>query len=216
MKTALRIGGNKNNLLLLSVLILFGMVGFRMLYSDTVSYIFLMWNTFLASVPFAISEFMRNNKLSKFQNVFTALVCILFLPNALYLISDFEHLRERPPVPFFFDILLMFYAALIGLLLNILALRNLQLVIGRYFKTSFTHVLIASIILLSGFGVYLGRYLRWNSWDIVTHPKALLMECVYHSMHPNLFTYTWSVSIGYAFVLGFGYLFFTKMSQYEN
>ena len=207
---------NKNNLLLLAVLILFGMVGFRMIYSDTVSYIFLLWNTFLASVPFAISEIIAKNKLSKLQNVITVIICVLFLPNALYLISDFEHLHERPPVPFFFDILLMFYAALIGLLLNILALRNLQQVMSRYFRPRITGVLVASIILLSGFGVYLGRYLRWNSWDILTHPKSLLVECVYHTVHPNLFTYTWSVSIGYAFVLGFGYLFFIKSMDYEG
>jgi uncharacterized membrane protein len=207
---------NKNNLLLVSVLILFGMIGFRMLYSDTVSYTFLLWNTFLASIPYALSEVMASNKLSKFKNFAIALVCILFLPNALYLISDFEHLRERPPVPFFFDILLMFYAALIGLLLNIFALRNLRTVFRRYCKPRFSDFIIASIILLSGFGVYLGRYLRWNSWDLITHPKALLTECFYHSVHPNLFTYTWSVSIGYAFVLGFGYLFFVKSMDYEG
>lgn len=207
---------NKNTLLLLSILILFGMVGFRILYSDKVSYIFILWNTFLASVPYVISEFMETKKHSKWQNLFLGFVCILFLPNALYLISDFEHLRERPPVPFFYDILLMFYASLIGLLLNILALRNLQHVIARYLKPRITQSFIALIILLSGFGVYLGRYLRWNSWDIITHPKALIIECIYHTVHPNLFTYTWSVSIGYAFVLGFGYLFFIKSMDYEG
>jgi uncharacterized membrane protein len=204
---------NKNNLLFAAVLVLFALVGFRMLYSGAVSYIFLLWNTFLASVPFALSEIMAKHNFSKFKNVLIGLACILFLPNALYLISDFEHLHERPGVPFFFDILLMFYAALIGLLLNVSALKNLQNVLARYFETRSTNVLICAIILLSGFGVYLGRYLRWNSWDLLTRPKPLLIECFYHSLHPNLFTYTWSVSIGYAFVLGFGYLFFTKMIQ---
>jgi len=207
---------NKNNLLLLSILILFTMVGFRMLYSGTVSYIFLLWNTFLACVPFALSEIMTKHKLSKYKNFGIASLCILFLPNALYLISDFEHLHPRSGVPFFFDILLMFYAALIGLLLNVLALKNLKLVFLRYFKPKTTSVFISLIILLSGFGVYLGRYLRWNSWDLLTRPKPLLIECIYHTIHPNLFTYTWSVSIGYAFVLGFGYLFFTKLSQHEK
>lgn len=206
---------NKKQLLFLSVLILFGLIGFRILYSGEISFIFLMWNTFLAVVPYVISDFMKQKSLAKYQHLFAAFVCILFLPNALYLISDFEHLHERPGVPFFFDILLMFYTALLGLLLNVLSLRNLHAVASKYFKVSTSNVLVAFVILLSGFGVYLGRYLRWNSWDLFTRPKPLLKECLYHSFHPDLFTYTWSVSIGYAFVLAFGYLFFIKSMQHD-
>jgi uncharacterized membrane protein len=206
---------NKKNLLFFAILILFTMIGFRFFYSGKLAFFFLMWNTYLAVVPYVISDFMKRKSLSKYQHLLTAFVCILFLPNAIYLISDFEHLRERPGVPFFFDILLMFYAALIGLLLNVLALKNLNLVFLRYLHPNPTSVLISLIILLSGFGVYLGRYLRWNSWDLITRPKPLLKECIYHSIHPDLFSHTWSVSIGYAFVLGFGYLFFIKSIQHD-
>lgn len=207
---------NKNNLLLIALFILFCMVGFRMMYSGKYYYLFLIWNTFLATVPFAISEFTKRRKTNKFQTTILVAVCVLFLPNALYLISDFEHLAERPPVPFFYDILLMFYAALLGLLFNILALRNLHSIASRYFKVRTTNVLIAAIILMSGFGVYLGRYLRWNSWDIITNPKPLFYDCAHRILQPHLYSYTWAVSLGYAFVLGFGYLFFNLQENVNN
>lgn len=207
---------NKNSLLFFALLILLAMVSFRIVYSHKLYYLFLIWNTFLATLPYALSELMAKNTFAKLPNVFIATACILFLPNALYLISDFEHLAERPPVPFFYDILLMFYTALLGLLFNILALRNLHRVSLRYWKPPATNRLIALVIFLSGFGVYLGRYLRWNSWDLITNPRALFYDCVYHAVHPSLFVYTWSVSFGYAFVLGFGYLFFIKSMQHDS
>ena len=69
---------NKNALLFLAVIILFAMVGFRMMYSGKLYYLFLIWNTFLATVPFAISEFMAKHQFSKFKNIVLAMVCILF------------------------------------------------------------------------------------------------------------------------------------------
>jgi len=208
-----QLGGNKNTLLLLSVGILYALVTFRMIYSSKLYYLFLIWNTFLAVLPYVISEYDVRCKSSKYKTIVLCFLTILFLPNALYLISDFEHLAERPPVPFFFDILLMFYASMLGLLFNVLAIRNIHKTILHYLKPKTANKLIAFIIILSGFGVYLGRYLRWNSWDIITHPKTLLLDCIYHSLHPNLFGYTWAVSIGYAFVLGFGYLLFRQTEQ---
>ena len=203
----------KNTFLTLSVLILYALVASRMIYSGKLYYLFLIWNTFLAVIPYALSEYAVQLKIYKYKTILLCLLTVLFLPNALYLISDFEHLAERPPIPFFYDILLMFYAAILGLLFNVLAVRNIHKTILHYLKPKTSNKIIACVIVLSGFGVYLGRYLRWNSWDIITHPKTLLLDCVYHSLHPNLFPYTWAVSIGYAFVLGFGYLLFNQTEQ---
>ena len=207
---------NKKTLLLAAILILFAMIGFRILYSNLISYIFLMWNTILAVIPYVISDFMKRKALAKYQHALTAMVCVLFLPNALYLISDFQHLKERPNIPFFYDILLMFYTALLGLLLNVLSLRNLHLVSKKYFKINTSNFIIGFIIFLSGFGVYLGRYLRWNSWDILTHPQDVLLDCAYRIFQPHIYYYSWAVSLGYAFVLGFGYLFFIKSMDYDK
>src|SRR5690606_24877652 len=104
--------------------------------------------------------------------------CILFLPNSLYLISDFEHLKPRPPMPYFFDILLLFFAAFMGLVLTILSLENLRQNWKSVLGNKMVNCTTAVIIFLSGYGVYLGRYLRWNSWDIFTKPEALMRDCL--------------------------------------
>lgn len=204
---------SKYKLLLFALGVLLAMLTFRFVCSVTLAYFFLPWNTFLAVVPYLLSSYINDRNLSKTKNLFVSGFCILFLPNALYLISDFEHLVERPPVPFFFDILLMFYAAVLGLVLNILSLRNLQNITLRFVPAKLSNWIMGAIILLSGFGVYLGRYLRWNSWDIFTHPKGLVIDCALRVLYPHQHVYTWAVTLGYASVLGFGYFLFIKVKE---
>ena len=192
---------------------LLAMLTFRLAYSVSLAYFFLPWNTLLAVVPYLLSNYLVEKNLSKTNTLLVGGLCILFLPNALYLISDFEHLAERPPVPFFFDIILMFYAAALGLVLNILSLRNLQGIVLRFVSPSISNWIMGAIILLSGFGVYLGRYLRWNSWDVFTHPRGVFLDCAQRILFPHQHLYTWAVSLGYAFVLGFGYFLFIKAKE---
>lgn len=187
--------------------LLYALVLFRICISFQLAYLFLFWNSFLALIPYACSQFMLQSS-NKIYTSILLILGILFLPNALYLISDFEHLVERPPIPFFFDILLMFFAAFFGLLLNVFALQNMHDYLKKYFKNNTANFIIGAIILLSGFGVYLGRYLRWNSWDIFVQPQVLLSDCVHRFVQPWQYTFTWSVSLGYAFILALAYLFF--------
>src|SRR6185503_17284547 len=92
----------------------------RILLSNELTYIFLAWNLFLAWIPFALSQ-----KLSKLNNrwkiLFITALWLLFLPNAPYIITDFLHLKQRTPIPYWYDILLLFSASLNGLLLGILS-----------------------------------------------------------------------------------------------
>jgi uncharacterized membrane protein len=66
-------------------------------------------------------------------------------------------------------------------------------------------VAIASL-LASGFGIYLGRFLRWNSWDIVTAPSSLLHQVAYEISHLGVHDSTWQVSVVYGVGLVFGYV----------
>ena len=90
----------------------------RIALSNELTYIFLAWNLFLAWIPFALSQ-----KLSTINNrwkiFFVTALWLLFLPNAPYIITDFLHLKQRMPIPYWYDILLLFSAALNGLLLGL-------------------------------------------------------------------------------------------------
>jgi uncharacterized membrane protein len=101
---------------------------------------------------------------------------LLFLPNAPYIVTDFLHLKHKPPVPLWFDLVLLFSFAGTGLLLGLLSLHNMQQALTARLSARWAQWLIGGAIALSGFGIWLGRFQRWNSWDIFTRPDALLAD----------------------------------------
>lgn len=143
------------------------------------TFFFLLWNLFLAWIPYLaalnVEHMQRAGK--KWGFLFLGLlVWLAFLPNAPYIITDFIHFRHRPPVPFWYDLVLFFTTASLGLMLGLLSLYEVHLVLKRWLSKTFAKFLILSAIGLCGFGVWLGRFQRWNSWDIVTRPDALLRD----------------------------------------
>lgn len=78
--------------------------------ADNATYFFLVWNLFLAAIPFGAALLFERAR-GFFTRTITLLVWLLFLPNAPYIVTDFIHLRARPPVPLWFDILLLLSAA---------------------------------------------------------------------------------------------------------
>jgi uncharacterized membrane protein len=98
---------------------------------------------------------------------------LLFLPNAPYLVTDLVHLRFRPPVPLWYDLILLQVFICTGLLLGYLSLywmhRQWSEHIGRKSGWGF----VAAVAVLTGFGIYLGRFERWNSWDVFVQPIGL-------------------------------------------
>jgi len=143
------------------------------------TFVFLLWNLFLAWIPYlAALKVEQLNRLGggRFFLLLGLCIWLAFLPNAPYLITDFVHFRHLPPVPFWYDLVLFFAAACTGLMLGLLSLYEVHLVLNRWFSKTFAGLLILTAIGLSGFGVWLGRFQRWNSWDIVTRPDALLRD----------------------------------------
>jgi len=109
---------------------------------------------------------------------------LLFFPNALYIITDLFHLAERKSMPQWYDLLILFSAALEGIIIGFLSLADVEQFIAKYVNKKLIPFLILGIFLLSGYGVYLGRYLRWNSWDIIADPFALLIDIGHDVIHP--------------------------------
>lgn len=143
------------------------------------TYVFLLWNLFLAWVPYlAALKVERLQRLGAWRVSLFLWLCLwlAFLPNAPYIITDFVHFRHLPPVPLWYDLILLFAAACTGLALGLLSIYEVHLVLKRWFSKTFAATLVLAAIGLSGFGVWLGRFQRWNSWDIVTRPDALLRD----------------------------------------
>jgi uncharacterized membrane protein len=143
------------------------------------TYIFLIWNLILAWAPFVAArrfDQLQTQRAGAWVLAGVFGLWLLFLPNAPYIVTDFLHLKHKPPVPLWFDLVLLFSFAGTGLLLGLLSLHNMQQALTARLSARWAQWLIGGAIALSGFGIWLGRFQRWNSWDIFTRPDALLAD----------------------------------------
>ena len=178
MKTAAII-----RLMVLSIGFTMLLIVFRVFYSERLMYLFFVWNLFLAGIPFGISAVLVRIKKKYIQRLLF-IVWLLFFPNALYIVTDLQHLRERLPVPLWFDTILVFSAAINGLIMAYYSLQMIESFLRSKFNKIKTAMILSGCLFLSSFGVYLGRFLRWNSWDIVNNPMRLGLEIINRFLNP--------------------------------
>ena len=137
---------------------------------------FLIWNLILAWIPLllALLVYDRYRRGRSLLVLAPALVLwLLFLPNAPYILTDFKHLVPSPVVPLWVDIVVIAAPAWTGMLLGFLSLYLVQAVVRSLAGARVAWVTAVAVLGLASFGVYLGRVLRWNSWDVLTHPRLL-------------------------------------------
>jgi len=134
---------------------------------------YLIWNLFLAWIPYIISIcfIKKDTTLNRFIPFF--IFWLLFFPNAPYLATDVFHLVSSPPALLWYDSLLFFFFGWIGLFLGLLSLWQIQQYFKMHFRILFSELSIFAICFISSFGIYLGRFERWNSWDIFLNPIGL-------------------------------------------
>lgn len=131
---------------------------------------------------------------------------LAFLPNAPYILTDFVHFRHRPPVPLWYDLALLLSCAGTGLLLGYASLANVQSFIARRFGPRVGWLTAVASLVLSAFGIYLGRFLRWNTWDMVTNPIALLTDVAPRVLNPFAHPRTTGVTVVFGGMLVLGYV----------
>ena len=178
----------------------------RVLRAGTLMYTFLAWNLFLAAIPLFAAAMLERQRSAPMQTAWLA-VWLAFLPNAPYIVTDFVHLRPRPPIPVWYDIALLASAAATGLLLGYASVADVQRFLARKFGELQAWLFSASALILCGAGIYLGRFLRWNTWDVLFNPIAIVA-----SIRPRAI----SVTLVYGFSLVVGYLAFRAFASAER
>ncbi len=149
----------------------------RIAWTGNVRYTFLLWNLFLAWLPLlfamlAAREYCRRPALG-WRFHFVAGAWLLFFPNAPYIFTDLTHLTTRFYGHFWVDLVLILSCALTGLVLGFLSLFIMQAIVAHRFGRAASWLFVGVVAGLSGFGIYLGRFLRFNSWDVIYRPRAL-------------------------------------------
>ena len=183
------------------------LMALRIVRTGTLMYAFLGWNLFLALVPLAASEVLVRAKRTGSQLCSLGL-WLLFLPNAPYILTDLLHLRARPPVPLWFDLALLLSCAGTGLLLAFESVADVQAFMTRRFGDLVGWSVAIASLVLSAFGIYLGRFLRWNSWDVVANPAALIADVAQRIVNPLAHTRTTGVTVIFGVLLTLGYAAF--------
>ncbi len=186
---------------ILSSVVAVGMVGVRVLYSGQMTFVFLVWNLFLAWIPFVFSlqvvrSYQERARISLMMLLY-GFVWLIFFPNAPYIVTDFLHLQARAPVPLWYDLILLFSFAWAGLFMGFTSLYLMQRLVTDRFGPLPGWCFALGVLGLGSFGIYLGRFLGWNSWDVLADPKGLLADVLSRVAHPLAHPQT----LGFSFLL---------------
>ena len=175
-------------------------------FSGSEKYGFLIWNLFLAWIPFMISYLTYiltiNRRWIYLVIPIAAFLWLIFFPNAPYILTDFQHLAySSKDLPVWYDVMMLIWFAFTGLLLGMVSLFLMQEIIRREFGHWVGWAFVAAVAGLSAAGVYMGRFLRWNSWDILRNPTGIALYSIQRVQDPSL------QSIGFISLFGAFFLF---------
>ncbi|MCC6723814.1 MAG: DUF1361 domain-containing protein [Saprospiraceae bacterium] len=168
------------------------------------TFLFLIWNLFLAWIPYTLSLIIPRVP-SRWIALPLLLIWLVFLPNAPYIITDLLHIHYRAGVPLWYDVMMIFSFAWTGLLLGFISLLDVQSYLDKLLGEKNAAIIIWAVIGLCAFGVYLGRYQRWNTWDLLLEPYQLFWDVLGVLFHPIANMGTLGLAAVMAGVLGLGY-----------
>ena len=176
-----------------------GLLFLRVARADTLTFGFLAFNLVLAWIPFALGEGLVRARGP--AAVALGVLWVLFFPNAPYLVTDFVHLRPRSPVPLWYDVLLLCAFAWAGLLLALDSLDRVHEHLEGWLGPLRAWLVVATVCFASGLGVYLGRFLRWNSWDVFFAPSSLLSDVWTAASAPREHVTAWFITVVFGVLL---------------
>lgn len=184
----------------------------RAIHTKDIYGMFLCWNLFLALLPLYFSYKARHS-LRLWVTLLWMGLWLLFFPNAIYIITDIFHLDDNAKLARWFSLVLLTSAALNGLIYGLLSLRNIELRLRKIIPAQYIRFIIFGLLLLCGYGIYLGRYLRWNSWDIIASPIALGSDIAQHLIHPFRHAHIWQLTLVFAVWMYILYVFIGRWKK---
>ncbi len=158
-------------------------------YSHNFSFLYFIWNLFLSWVPLIVSVILiyllRKKLWSSWSALILSFIWLIFIPNSFYMISDFIHLIEVP-INYILYFTVAFTAIIYSASINgYFSLYLIHREINKRFSFKASWFLVALICLISGYAIYIGRVLRWNSWNILTNPGGILFDVSDNFLHFN-------------------------------
>jgi uncharacterized membrane protein len=150
----------------------------RVIITGTTHFSFVAWNLFLAWISLAIAVALTRNlkkvRWQDWQNILLSVLWLAFLPNTWYVLTDFIHVTPNGEISQLYDIVLVSLLVFIGFALGFASLFLIHRELLRRMNPLRSYLLIELVILVASFAIYVGRDLRWNTWDVIANPGFLI------------------------------------------
>ncbi|MDR5591006.1 DUF1361 domain-containing protein [Christiangramia sp. SM2212] len=190
------------------------LVVLRFLITMELHYIFLIWNLFLAMVPLGLSKLLCRQKFRLSLNLLLLGSWVLFLPNSFYVITDLIHLKNSNFL--FYDAGLISFFAILCVSLGFLSMMEVKSFLHENAPKLNHWIMNIMLLFLCAFGIFLGRFLRYNSWNIVNDPISLFKDCFNFIRHPVEHAQVWFFTFGFGLLLVGLYHIFLKITEARN
>ena len=184
----------------LASVLLFGATAFR---NHSLTFDYLIYNLFLAWIPLFLTVWLQRMLRSKLWSSWPPFVLTLFwlgfLPNSFYMVSDYIHLQDVPRVDPLLDIVMFSSFIFNAFILGLVSLYVVHGELRKRVSLKASWWMVAATILLTSFAIYIGRDLRWNTWDVLLNPASILFDVSDRLLapheHPEMFTTTFGFAV---------------------
>ncbi|MEM9999181.1 MAG: DUF1361 domain-containing protein [Bacteroidota bacterium] len=200
-------------LVIASVAFAAALIATRVVVTESLLFFFLLWNLFLALVPLALSRHLARLARPSALALGVGAVWLLFFPNAPYLLTDLIHAHRGEAAPLWYDLVLLLAAAWSGVLIGTVTLADVHGAVARWYGSRVGWGVALGALVLGSFGVYLGRFLRWNSWDVLTQPRSLLADVIAPVLDPLGHTQAVGTTVLFSVLLTLCYLALRPLVQ---
>lgn len=205
-------------LLLLSFMGVF-MVILRYAVTERAEFLYFIWNLFLSWIPLVVSIIMTYIYSSKMRGKLIFLlplgvIWLLFYPNAPYMITDFIHFRNNYTFLIWYD--LVIYATFIwtSYLLGFVSVFLIKRIVAKATNKFISWIFMIFVLFLSSYAIYIGRFIRLNSWDALFNPKYIFNIFIKNiNKYSIIFSLIYGalLTLTYAFLYGLTYLKLEKI-----
>lgn len=198
-----------------TLLLCFCLLVFRIKTTHDFFGLFLIWNLFLAFVPLGISWYLQHKKshINSVLKYALLVLWLLFLPNAQYVITDLIHLAYSPLNWFIYDGITIAVFALLSLYFGFQSLIEVRKLFKPEIAEARLNIFTSGVLILCGFGIYLGRVVRFNSWDLITNPLDLFSTIGHYLINPIENKSVWLFTLGFGIFLNFSFFLFKMWQQ---
>lgn len=204
-------------LLVLTNFVSIGFFVLRFVGAENTRYWFMLWNLTLAWVAPLIAWYLfkRLNRTSwgSWFNIALTVLWLGFLPNSFYIVTDMIHLKPTGEINIIFDAVLLTSFVFNGFIAGFIGTFLVHKQLLHRLSSRVSMAIVTGVFILSSYAIYLGRVLRWNTWDALLHPAGLLFDISDNIIHPLDHLQSFVVTISFTVLITSFYLLFWELLQ---